>query len=1367
MRESFEPTPDLGKELQEAMQQKQGEALLENAKLIEEYQESEFEESVSRERGYRDRDSRYHRGRREYDGKDRESKVSPREEIVQSKLTMSMSRLLQANLLDEIRDHKDYPELIHDPEVQKVAVNFFFDFCLANRLETALKLKDIFEIPDQKCADGVAQVVKNVFEKGENLNGLAWVEPARGRGRYDDDYHPDYDDYREDSDSDESGPHHAPRVYKVPPNALEDVINLLPKSILKSPQVQSAVKDAYALKMSEVMTQRRTMGSHTTTRDIDFLVKHFDIDLAEVSSSRAVLDAASHAIQGEYANFRRYSGYGGNLKNGTEFLELLRTYEKYFVTPQFYNLKHVKELAAFALYAATLSPNSSPENLDAMKKKFHVSEKEITAEARRFFAEGMENIAKGMEGYSESTLEAMNYLKIPKEMVEEELAKSIIKAAAESKNGNFRPLSIISACRKMGLIDIFNRPDIQEVIQNYVIEKCEHLSNQQFGREMAGKWLSDDRDTKELLPVLKITPDSKLYLYLEAKALARNHYDVESGIKMFTVFFPDDTPQAEIVVKKFIHQYLTTTDDPYISKDKLDKLINVIHRVNEFGFTNSILLDPEFRSQALEQLKSSIGNLVWAGRDYYDTAEIFKKINTLSQLYNISPAAREEMVIDHIQSNSENGLSQFDAKRIELTAKVLNLNPETVKTIANIVFVSAIKKNDHDRARVIKETFGITGEIPEEAGFKGKEKEYLVGALNAGNFDQVKNVISLSTENIVGNPEVIEAAFKMWSNLISSGRWDNALELQAYIPLPDELTSSPEAKKAIVSGFLREVQRRNEEAAIKVYKEYLSDLSVAQISDLMPQTKPFVETLQVKFPAIYQKYLSSIELFISIVPYLNEKVVKILEAHPFLASALENNIQFALKLLFKYDSLDKLSKSNITELYADKEKILAEHSNTDPNSRDFRIAMQHHLMSYRRNEEIVSSMRKFGVDIEEWLNHEDEMFFELGESSNVLVSEQIQPAVDRTSESVDKAIEICRTIIAEYQKELMEGKVPTIDEAELKRQLEEMELEKDKAQQSGNEKKAQGIAKGMKNIEDQLANPKMVAAWTKFVSELSRLSIVKKDIVKLNDELKAKELEQKELDTKESNPRTRRKEQQKIKGQIEKIKKDIAEKNALLADRFNQYPGRVEDILKKVLGEDRASAIVQEINQSQGEILDHLTTDHGTIEATVNSKKESEADDTTMRISVWDRNPDVDLYMGNYTNCCIRIDSDHMGEESTIADYMTDLGIQIVGIYDEKKSIPVAAAWCWVGYDDDDNRALVIDNIEAQGYSKHKDQLQEKLKEYISNYAKKCGLGKVVQGKKNNDLIAASVESKPSYYKLGGYNRASGYFLEGEKSFDD
>ncbi|MCX6765271.1 MAG: hypothetical protein NT148_01900, partial [Candidatus Nealsonbacteria bacterium] len=116
-----------------------------------------------------------------------------------------------------------------------------------------------------------------------------------------------------------------------------------------------------------------------------------------------------------------------------------------------------------------------------------------------------------------------------------------------------------------------------------------------------------------------------------------------------------------------------------------------------------------------------------------------------------------------------------------------------------------------------------------------------------------------------------------------------------------------------------------------------------------------------------------------------------------------------------------------------------------------------------------------------------------------------------------------------------------------------------------------------------------------------------------------------------------------------------------------------------------------------------------------------------------------------------------MGAESTISDYNTDLGVQIVNIWDETKNEPITAAWCWLGEDEDGTPALVVDNIESNTlYSAHYSELLAKeLFKYLEEYAKKIGVKKVVLGKANNDLPTAGELSKMRendrvFYKLGG-----------------
>jgi ribosomal protein S18 acetylase RimI-like enzyme len=128
-----------------------------------------------------------------------------------------------------------------------------------------------------------------------------------------------------------------------------------------------------------------------------------------------------------------------------------------------------------------------------------------------------------------------------------------------------------------------------------------------------------------------------------------------------------------------------------------------------------------------------------------------------------------------------------------------------------------------------------------------------------------------------------------------------------------------------------------------------------------------------------------------------------------------------------------------------------------------------------------------------------------------------------------------------------------------------------------------------------------------------------------------------------------------------------------------------------------------------------------------------------------------------------------MGAESTIADYNTDLGVQIVNIWDETKNQPVTAAWCWLGKDEKGKPALVVDNIEANTLYSHNypEQLTGQLFDYLKKYARAIGAEKVVLGKANNDLptggqLAKMEEGEGSYDKIGGYNREDGYYLEAE-----
>jgi hypothetical protein len=674
-----------------------------------------------------------------------------------------------------------------------------------------------------------------------------------------------------------------------------------------------------------------------------------------------------------------------------------------------------------------------------------------------------------------------------------------------------------------------------------------------------------------------------------------------------------------------------------------------------------------------------------------------------------------------------------------------------------------------------------------------------IGEYQATNFS---NSFKLDVTNI-SDERVVEAHQSMFKTELSNKNISGMINYFKKAKFSDEFLNTTEIKVAIENAFienftqygLRDAMKlvengllnndfirseRVQESAKSHISKLLSDSRFGDIVTLNSQLTlgvtsrdiilldheklEFFERLNTKFPRLAKKCLGSIEALFSIWPHTHLLTGEVLEKFPFLVEALEENDKFGVKLLLKFQSLDKLSQTNIQTLYKNKAQILNEKSDIDVESRDFRINMQDRLTDYRRNTEIIETLKKSGINVEEWLNHEEEVFFTLGRDENLKFSDTIVTPIERIQETIDSYTDTVKDVLEQYKKELMNFRVPLKDASLLGGELEKLKTQKQIAEQNGDTKKSEGIAKGISSIEDQILNIKDIPLWDKVFSSISLLDLIKKDIFKAYDDLRIAEAELDKKETDNDIPiNQKRKDLIKLKNKINSAKKEMREKVQLLGVRLADFDNDLFTMIAPALGEDRTESIIQEKNESAQEHLDHYNSDSKTLENLFYEKEDTGLVGQHMKIGVWNRNPDKDLYLGNYTDCCIRIDSSHMGAECTIADYLTDVGVQIVSIVDEKKNIPVVAAWCWIGHDDNDQVAFVIDNIEANTeYSaNYRAQLESKLQEYLQNYSKKVGV-KLVQGTSNNDLVVSSMDS--SYYKLGGYNRPSGYFLEGENS---
>lgn len=819
------------------------------------------------------------------------------------------------------------------------------------------------------------------------------------------------------------------------------------------------------------------------------------------------------------------------------------------------------------------------------------------------------------------------------------------------------------------------------------------------------------------------------------------------------------------------------------------------------GFLNTIgefaVLDQEFISRAAkEAIDNSLNGILDPGRYPYEFYGDFrKKMEGIKSMLETYPLIKSYIIeeVDKIVRSIDRtpeerwGRGRNDSVKVD-GKQLVNIVKETIG-LSSEFSKELLREDVSYPLHVFAENRGYRGGEYDESDFMytlegdlkkyGLERGVLIDivedtckaylsegkSVEAERLAQAFGILaeSLGETNL---EEIHQAKINRVIKLLSENLDSALIFIESNPEIVPLLKQKEDIQEGVKTEIIKLLNGSQVDKALKVANYFINnETTPVNILEADEHIKLFFDQLSEKYPQLSEKYLNSFTSLFNVWPEIGKfkEGFQLLLDKPFLATALENNEKYGIKLLLKFGSLDKLSKANIETLYDYRSAILNERPDIDLDSRDFRIAVQNRLESYRRNAEILETLQKRGIYVEEWLNHEDEVYFELGREASLKFSETIVTPTERIQETIDQYIQVIKEILMEYKDKLTDFKVPLKNIEELEQELEKLRHQKQLAEEGGDTKKAEGVTKGIASIESQIENPKQTSLWDKVSGNITRIDLVKKDIFKAYAKLKESEAKVEELENNGTISQVqKRKEFQKLKSKVEASKNEMKEKVHMLGSRLSEFDQNFASLVEPAIGDYRSEALAQEKDQRLGEIWDHYKTDAQTLQDIFFEKDDDNTlDGQPMRISVWDRNPDTDLYLGNYTDCCIRIDSQHMGEESTIADYLTDVGMQIVNVYDEKKKMPIASAWCWVGHDDDDQTAFVIDNIEANtAYStKYKTQLEVKLKAYIEDYAKKVG-AKVVQGKSNNDLVVAEMDS--SYYKLGGYNRASGYYLEAE-----
>lgn len=808
-----------------------------------------------------------------------------------------------------------------------------------------------------------------------------------------------------------------------------------------------------------------------------------------------------------------------------------------------------------------------------------------------------------------------------------------------------------------------------------------------------------------------------------------------------------------------IHKALELKEDFSISNERIilslkKRLISLlasgdinqfVYLKKKFDVTEDVAHAPEVR----EVIEDGIVNCIM---DYWQNTKSF--ILDIQEEFSLSDEFVDECVkAGFIKLLTINKISSISSIKKNFSISDDFIKSEEVKEAAGVTFILEIERGHVESAAEIKNNFDLSDEILSSQEFKSAFRKYYFYSTEGfvSNLMKVKEILKNIPDEIIK-----QLAVEKITELIS-GKYvqvDKVLEIKKDLGIPDE---------ALQWLAPRRIVNLIKDGSTITAFELKDGLNIP--NELLYQGLDQDLKARIDFIKGISKVdvFGKIELFTFIIT-MSEESFETIKQNPFLFETLENNPSMGFKLLSKYPSLDQISHDAIKEIFDIKERVLVENQGVDPESSAFRILVQNELIHFKKNKEIIESMKSIGIDVDVWLNYSEEDVFELGGSESSFAD-----MVKAPSERIEVVLKEYQTsilsVLSKYKAELQSSKIDKIDTEDLKLKLKDAEvlLQKTQSDSPLNSKKIIGIQKSMEVLQRQIDNPSKVEAWIKIKGDIDLIKKAFEKSLQLNEEIISLDDEMKHA-VKEEN-----------KKRAFIMKKEISSKVVSFKNALDISANRLEGILdsiktsvSKALGSEIATASIEEISSRVLEHKEHFLSDKRALEELLSDEGDEDKKGSLVKIKIWDRNADIDLYMGNYTECCVRIDSEYHEDGSPIADYVTDLGMQIIAIYDEETQKPFAAAWCWPSTEFGPLKVFVVDNIEAYGPNlKYKDQLEKRLQDYIYTYSKACGFDKVVQGEDNNDMWVASV-GKGDYRKIGPTNRPDGYYLEAaEEDYED
>lgn len=160
-------------------------------------------------------------------------------------------------------------------------------------------------------------------------------------------------------------------------------------------------------------------------------------------------------------------------------------------------------------------------------------------------------------------------------------------------------------------------------------------------------------------------------------------------------------------------------------------------------------------------------------------------------------------------------------------------------------------------------------------------------------------------------------------------------------------------------------------------------------------------------------------------------------------------------------------------------------------------------------------------------------------------------------------------------------------------------------------------------------------------------------------------------------------------------------------------------------------------------ILSHLIQ---RVESLSKIKDKQTSKTLDLTIKMWDRNPQKDLFQGNYSTCCIGVGHEN---GSIMPHYLMNCAFNMIELIDNTNGKTIGNALCYFAKDENGNPIFIIDNIEINNRIKLSQITSIKLRNSIIDYAKniiKETTNRVdipiYMSKKFNDIYCSDLPSK-------------------------